>query len=74
MKENSDAMYVGLIELGTNRSDAIINWSDDAAGAGSVDKLRFIFTGIAATGDGNNQNPLSGSGLFGYEFMRMVFV
>jgi len=37
MKENSDAMYVGLIELGTNRSDAIINWSDDAAGAGSVE-------------------------------------
>ncbi len=30
MKEHSDAMYVGLKqENGTNRSDAVINWSDD---------------------------------------------
>jgi hypothetical protein len=35
MRENSDAMYVGLKEeVGANRSDAVINWSDDANSAG----------------------------------------
>lgn len=71
MKENSDAMYVGLKqEAGTNRSDAIINWSDDASGAGGVDKLRFLFT-ATANGNGSGTSPLNGSSLNGYEFMRM---
>lgn len=72
MKENSDAMYVGLKqETGTNRSDAVISWSDDPVGAGSVDKLRFIFTGIC-DGNGNGVvNPITGQSLNGYEFMRM---
>ncbi len=30
MRENSDVMYVGLKqEAGTNRSDAVVNWSDE---------------------------------------------
>ena len=32
MRENSDGMYVGLKPEGFNRSDAVINWSDDAGG------------------------------------------
>ena len=29
MHENSDAMYVGMKPEGFNRSDAVVNWSDD---------------------------------------------
>ncbi len=72
MKRNSDAMYVGLLDLGYNRADAIINWSDDPTGGNNVDKLRFIFTAVAANGNGDNNNPKSGSSKYGYEFMRMV--
>lgn len=55
--ENTDAMYVGLknefILNGTNRSDAIINWSDDPnVGGGGPDNLRFIFTQFAPTANG----------------------
>lgn len=72
IKENSDAMYVGLKqEDGTNRSDAIVSWSDDPAGAGGVDKLRFIFSGNASSGNGDNPSNIHGSNLDGYEFMRM---
>lgn len=75
MKEHSDAMYVGLKPdvTTTNRSDAIINWSDDAGTGGGVDKLRFLFTSVAP-GNGSNTNPLSGSSFDGYEFMRMVSI
>lgn len=55
MRENSDAMYVGLKEEhGSNRSDAVINWSDDAqpGAGGGIDKLRFIFTSSASNGNG----------------------
>lgn len=52
MRENSDAMYVGLKqEAGTNRSDAIVSWSDDAGS----DRLRFLFTGTSLNGNGDNQ-------------------
>lgn len=72
MRENSDGMYVGLMEVGTNRSDAIINWSDDENSPAGPDKLRFIFTG-ANTGNGAGQtNPRDGYALNGYEFMRMT--
>ena len=71
VEENSDAMYVGLkTELPSNQSDAIINWSDDAAGGGP-DKLRFIFTESTPTGNGVGTNPRDGRSLNGYEFMRM---
>ncbi len=44
--ENSDGMYVGLRNIGTNFSYAVINWSDDAyGGAGGTDFLSFNFTG-----------------------------
>lgn len=44
--ENTDAMYVGLRNIGTNFSYAMINWSDDAyGGAGGSDFLSFNFTG-----------------------------
>ena len=72
MNENSDGMYVGLKQEGTNRSDAIINWSDDPTGSAGPDKLRFIHTG-ANLGNGNNQtdqrDPFA---LNGYEYMRMT--
>ena len=32
MRENSDAMYVGMKPEGINRSDAVVSWSDDAGG------------------------------------------
>lgn len=67
MRENSDAMYVGLKqEAGTNRSDAVVNWSDDQVN----DKLRFLFTSTLLTLPGN-VNPLRGDSRDGYEFMRM---
>ena len=73
--ENSDAMYVGLknefATMGVNRSDAVINWSDDVAGTSGVDKLRFIFT-ANSNGNGNGTNPIDGASFNGYEFMRMV--
>ena len=73
--ENSDAMYVGLknefATMGANRSDAVINWSDDVGGSSGVDKLRFIFT-ASANGNGSGTNPLDGASFNGYEFMRMV--
>lgn len=28
MRENSDAMYVGIKPEGNNRSDTVVNWSD----------------------------------------------
>jgi hypothetical protein len=68
MRENSDGMYVGLKqEAGTNRSDAVVSWSDDAP----FDRLRFLFTTTALNGNGDNASPLHGSNLTGYEFMRM---
>lgn len=68
MKEESDQMYVGLRRMGFNRSDAIVSWSDDVTG---VDKLRFIFSGNASSGNGEGTNPLNGASFGGYEFMRM---
>lgn len=73
MRENTDGMYVGLKPEGganSNRSDAIINWSDDAIGGGP-DKLRFIFTESTNSGNGVGTNPRDGKSLGGYEFMRM---
>ena len=66
IKEESDAMYVGLKQNASNQSDAIVSWSDDLG----TDKLRFVFTGNAP-GAGSSTNPISSAGLDGYEFMRM---
>jgi hypothetical protein len=72
VEENTDGMYVGLkTEATSNRSDAVINWSDDGTNAGGVDKLRFIFTGSTPTGNGIGTSPSDGNSLNGYEFMRM---
>ena len=72
-RENSDAMYVGLKpEAGTNRSDAVVNWSDDPFSGGGPDALRFIFTSTSNSGNGTGTNPLSSSSLNGYEYMRMT--
>jgi hypothetical protein len=68
VRDETDHIYVGMKNEGSNRSDAIINWSDDA---NDVDKLRFLFTGKAGSGNGDDTNPLNGAGLNGYEFMRM---
>ncbi len=81
INENSDAVYFGLKpELGqagniTNRSDAVICWSDDVgSGGNTADKLRFIFTASNFTGtngNGDGNSPIHGKSLNGYEFMRM---
>lgn len=72
-RENSDAMYVGMKpEAGTNRSDAVVNWSDDAGTAGGPDALRFIFTSTSTGNGNNNLNPRAASGLNGYEYLRMM--
>jgi hypothetical protein len=73
MNENSDGMYVGLKqETGTNRSDAIINWSDDPSGASGPDKLRFIHTGANVGNGGTQFDPRDPFSLDGYEYMRMT--
>ncbi|TAL58544.1 MAG: hypothetical protein EPN85_11420, partial [Bacteroidetes bacterium] len=75
--ENTDATYFGLKNEvttgGANRSDAVINWSDDpAAPGGGPDNLRFIFTQFA-TGNGNCTNcPLNPQGFEGMEIARMT--
>jgi hypothetical protein len=75
--ENTDAMYVGmkneLTTGGTNRSDAIINWSDDpTSGGGGPDNLRFIFTQYANSGLGNNSVPTDPQSFTGLEIARMT--
>lgn len=65
-RENSGAMYVGLKSEGFNRSDAVVNWSDDSG----ADKLRFLFTGTLLNLPGV-VNPLRSDSQNGYEFMRM---
>ncbi len=75
MKENSDAMYLGMQQQpGVNRSDAVINWSDDQSSPLGPDVLKIVFTGVAASGNGNpvSNPPLSGNSLQGYEFMRFA--
>ncbi len=74
MKENSDAMYVGLqTQPGiANRSDAVINWSDDFENQwGGADRLKIVMT-TTGGGNGNNSNPEDGSSRLGYEFMQFV--
>ncbi len=73
MLENSDAMYIGMQPQGglTNRSDAIINWSDDATGILGPDRLKIVFTGIAP-GNGIGNNPTDYNSLNGYEYMEFA--
>lgn len=73
MRENSDGMYVGMMEIPgpLNRSDAIISWSDDVNASNNVDKLRFIFVGNNDGNGGGLTNPLFAGSLYGYEYMRM---
>ncbi len=50
IKEHSDALYVGMWaqpSQGLNRSDAVINWSDDDAAPFGPDQLRVVMTGVA---------------------------
>ncbi|MGQ0827312.1 MAG: tail fiber domain-containing protein [Bacteroidota bacterium] len=76
--ENSDNTYFGLKEEGFNRSDAIINWGDDANTP--VDHLRFIFTspnppfgtGNASTVNGMEMarmSPIGNTGFGNYYFI-----
>ena len=67
-RENSDAMYVGMKPEGSNRSDAVVSWSDDS---GPVDNLRFLFVTTLNTLPGA-VNPLIGNSQNGYEMMRMT--
>lgn len=75
MRENSDAMYVGLqTQPGAiNRSDAVINWSDDISDQyGGADRLKIVMSTYANTGNGNNQSRIDGASYFGYEFMQFT--
>lgn len=67
-RENSDAMYVGMKPEGSNRSDAIVSWSDDS---GPADNLRFLFV-TTLSGLPGPINPLLGNSQNGYEYMRMT--
>src|ERR1051326_7246980 len=45
---DTDLMYVGLKDEGSNRKDAVITWGDDTASDPSgADALRVIFTGFS---------------------------
>ncbi len=60
-----DNMYVGLRQMGPDRADAIIGWSDNPTTQPLIaDRLRFVFTSVVGMG-------LS-STLDGLEFCRMV--
>lgn len=73
VKDETDALFVGVKPEGNNRADAIISWSDDPLSPGAgADVLKFIFAAFANNnGNGNGNNPIDGRGLNGYEFMRM---
>lgn len=71
MREETDAMYVGMHRTAVNKSDAVICWSDDQTTGTGPDRLRFIFTSAQATGSGTGTNPIFAGALDGYEAMRM---
>lgn len=50
--ENSDNMYVGMMEEDTNRSDAIVAFGDDDADA-PFNNFRILFAGNGATNSGH---------------------
>jgi hypothetical protein len=63
---NSDNMYVGLRQLGTDRHDAIINWGNNPTTQPQlVDRLRFVFTAYTNVG-------VFASGTEGLEIARMI--
>jgi len=47
---DTDAVFIGLKDMGTNRKDAVIAWGDDTS-----DVLRFIFTGAGSPFAGENE-------------------
>ncbi|MCE3260096.1 MAG: Collagen triple helix repeat-containing protein, partial [Bacteroidetes bacterium] len=71
LKEHSDNMYVGMKSEGSNRSDAMIAWGDDAT-PGSSDALRFAFINNSSGNGGGVVNPINSAALNGYEIMRMI--
>lgn len=71
IQEGSDAMYIGMQYLNSQRVDAVINWSDDQSGSGGPDKLKFVFTGAKLNNNVNN-NRLDGLSTYGYEFMQLT--
>lgn len=72
VRDQTDAMYIGLKDEGNNLGDAVIGWSDDASSPAGPDKLRFIFSRATGSAVGLSLNPRDGFGQNGYEFMRMV--
>jgi hypothetical protein len=70
---NSDHMYTGLLDMGSNRKDAIVNFGDDPqynAFDNSVQNLRFIFTQWPET-PANNGDPYNPTRTQGLEIARM---
>ncbi len=67
---NNDRMYIGHRSNGANDvTDAVFNWSDNAAGASGPDNMVFSFT----TGDGSGGvNDLTGNSPNGREIMRLT--
>jgi hypothetical protein len=69
---DSDHMYTGLLDMGNNRKDAVVNFGDDPAhnGEASTQNLRFIFTQyphLSGTTD-----PYDGRRTQGLEIARMA--
>ncbi|MEZ4737901.1 MAG: tail fiber domain-containing protein [Flavobacteriales bacterium] len=64
MSGNDDMMYVGqLFRTGTDESDAVVAWGDNALSPAGPDNLRFLFMG---NGDeGLEVTRVNGSGFFG---------
>ncbi|MFN3341431.1 MAG: hypothetical protein ACK40M_01970 [Flavobacteriales bacterium] len=67
ISQSSDNMYIGLRNIGNNRSDAIINWGNESTSFLGVgpDRLRFIFTS-------NNGFPVAAGTNDGLEIMQMI--
>lgn len=74
IRDETDAIYLGLKHEGFNRADAILGWSDDpSSNNGGADVFKFVFTAFAnSNGNGLGTDPRDGKGLNGYEFMRMA--
>lgn len=67
---NSDALYIGQRTMGTDITDNVITWSDNASGPIGPDVLKFIFTYGAY--NAGNTNPNDPGSVNGYEVARFM--
>ena len=60
----SDNLYIGMKDEGSDRSDAVIAWGDNPSGTTGSDNFRFIFASPASAGG-------VGNGINGVEIMHL---